>query len=235
MKHVCSLLLLFVAVSCTTSRPMGSASQGLPTYTPEPSITQSLFDDASSTISEENIRRILDGSFSLPKNLRVALVKLEPGSGRSTYYWNSEEYLKSQQAYVDSLSAAFLRSDRVTRVAQLPELLVSDRPTFTSIREAAVRTQSDLVVVYTITSDLYANYKLFSKLDIKAFATTQLVVLDVRTELIPFTTIVTKEFQSKRLEAELNDSEAANRIKNQAVLVTIQEIGESIGKLLASD
>ena len=75
-------------------------------------------------------------------------------------------------------------------------------------------------------------HKLFSKSDIKAFATTQLIILDVRTGLIPFSTIVTKEYQSKRQENELNDNEAANRIKNEAVLLTIQEIGERINGFL---
>lgn len=33
----------------------------------DPPITQSLFSDKSSTISEENIQKILDGNYSLPK------------------------------------------------------------------------------------------------------------------------------------------------------------------------
>jgi hypothetical protein len=49
--------------------------------------------------------------------------------------------------------------------------------------------------------------------------------LNVRTGLIPFSTIVTKEYQSKRQENELNDNEAAHRVKNEAVLLTINEIG----------
>ena len=42
--------------------------------------------------------------------------------------------------------------------------------------------------------------------------------LDVRTGLVPFTTIVTKDFQDKNNETDLNESEAINRIKNQAVV-----------------
>ena len=57
----------------------------------------------------------------------------------------------------------------------------------------------------------------------------------MRSGLIPFTTIVTNEFQSKRSESKLIDSAAASRIKTEALLLKIQEIGESIGKLLGSD
>ena len=76
---------------------------------------------------------------------------------------------------------------------------------------------------------------MFSKTDIKAFATTQLIIMDVKTGLIPFTTIVTKDVQSKKKENELNDSEAINRTKNEAVLSTINEIGEQMNDFLKSN
>ena len=204
-------------------------------YAPDPPITKSLFDDKTSTISEENIQKILDGNYSLPNNLRVSLVKLESSQSRRNYYWNDEEYLKSQQQYLDLFTAKFKQSPRVQKVTKIPDLLISTHPTFTNIREAAVRTQSDIVVIYSIDSDLYSKYKLFSKSDIKAFATTQLIILDVRTGLIPFSTMVTKEYQSKRQKNELNNSEATNRIKNEAVLLTIQEIGDRIIQFLKKE
>lgn len=74
------------------------------------------------------------------------------------------------------------------------------------------------MVIYSINSDIYSQYKLFSKTNINAFATTQLIILDVRTGLVPFTTITTKDFQDKKNDKELNESEAVNRIKNHAGL-----------------
>lgn len=238
MKYLIYLILIIALSSCSISRPIGQSTQGILTqgyYEPEPPITKSLFDDKASTISEENIQKILDGSYTLPKNLRVSLVKLESTQNRRNYYWSDEEYLKSQQEYLDLFTAKFKQSERVQKVSKIPDLLISNNPTFTNIREAAVRTQSDIVVIYSINSDLYSKYKLFSKSDIKAFATTQLIILDVRTGLIPFSTIITKEYQSKRQENELNDNEAANRIKNEAVLLTIREIGKRINSFLKKE
>ncbi|PTX61449.1 hypothetical protein C8N46_10492 [Kordia periserrulae] len=225
-------LLLFLALSSCGIKTTGTGYPTQTAYKPDPPITKSLFNDQSATISEENIQKILDGTYTLPQNLRVSLVKLESTQNQRYYYGNNEQYLKSQQAYLDLFTKNFKESNRVTTVSQIPDLLISNNPTFTSIREAAVRTQSDIVVIYSINSDLYARYKLFAKSDIKAFATTQLIILDVRTGLIPFSTIVTKEFQSKRQENEVNEAEAANRIKNEAVLLTIQEIGSQIRAFL---
>lgn len=231
MKYTFYFVLLISLAACTTTQPIGQ--QAPANYEPDPPITQSLFDDKSATISEENIQKILDGSYSLPENLRVSMVKLESTQTVRNYYWNDETYLKSQQQYLDLFSEKFGQSPRVKKVSTIPDLLISNNPTFTSIREAAVRTQSDIVVIYSISSDLYSKYKLFARSDIKAFATTQLIILDVRTGLIPFSTIITKEYQSKRRDDELNDNEAASRIKNGAVLLTIEAIGEQINSFLA--
>jgi hypothetical protein len=191
-------------------------------------ITQSLFSDRSSTISEENILKILEGTYSLPPQLRVAVVKLEAIPPFKKYYWNDEQYLKTQQAYLELFAQKLKQSSRVTKLSIIPDLLLSKSPTFTNIRETAVRMQADIVVVYTITGDIYSKYKLFSKADIKAFATTQLIVMDVKTGLIPFSTIVTKDFLSQKGKEELDNSEAASRVQNEAVLLTINEIGQQL-------
>ncbi len=230
MRIIVSSLLILLIVGCTTTRRVNSIDQQ--SYrSQDPPITKSLFNDKNSTISEESIQKILDGKYTLPNKLRVSIVKLKSGN-QGRYYWSNEYYLKSQQSYLDLFKSSFLNSERIDKVSVIPDILISSNPTFTNIRESAVRTQSDIVVIYSITSDLYSKYKFLSKTDIKAFATTQLIVLDVRTGLIPFSTIVTKEHQSKRQDNELNNSEAANRIKNKAVLLTIEEIGNQIATFL---
>lgn len=203
---------------------------------PTPSITESLFNDKAATISEESIRRILDGSYSLPRKLRIAIIKLNTSTSRTRSYYsfyNDEQYLKTQQSYLDLFSAKFKASQRVEKVALIPDMLVATPHSFTSLREAAVRMQADVVVVYAINSDIYARYKMFAKTDIKAFATTQLVVIDVRTGLVPFSAIVTKDALSQRKEGETGESEARARIQNDAVLLTIEEIGKQITDFLA--
>lgn len=232
MKKIGFLILTaIIFASCTTTKQMSTPNE-YNYVNNDPPIAKSLFDDKSSTISEENIQKILDGNYKLPNNLRVAFVKLESSQNQRRYYWSDEHYLKSQQQYLDLFTEKFMSSNRVKSISTIPDILISKNPTFTSIRESAVRTQSDIVVIYSINSDIYSQYKLFSKTSIKAFATTQLIVLDVRTGLVPFTTIITKDFQDKKSETDLNESEATNRIKNQAVLLTIDEIGKQITEFL---
>jgi hypothetical protein len=231
-----TLLIAIIALmtACGSTRPTGNSS-GLDTPSGDTLITQSLFSDRTSTISEENVQRILDGTYKLPQQLRVAIVRLEPTPQLKRYYWNywsDEQYLKTQQSYLDLLADKFKQSSRVTKLSIIPDLLISKTPSFTNIREAAVRMQADVVVVYAVTSDIYSKYKLFSKPDMKAFATTQLIILDIRTGLIPFSTIATKDFLSQKKKEELDNTEAASRIQNEAVLLTISDIGQKITDFL---
>lgn len=235
MKQITLLIATIgLLMACETTRSLGNHS-GLDKSSGDTLITQSLFNDRASTISEENIQRILDGTYKLPQQLRVAIVRLEPTPQLRRYYWNywtDEQYLKTQQSYLDLFSDKFKQSSRVTKLNIIPDLLISKTPSFTNIREAAIRMQADVVVIYAIASDIYSKYKLFSKPDIKAFATTQLIILEVRTGLIPFSTIVTKDFLSQKKKEELDNAEAASRIQNEAVLLTINEIGQKITEFL---
>ncbi|HYE54334.1 MAG TPA: hypothetical protein VD996_05805 [Chitinophagaceae bacterium] len=231
MKQLTLLIAVIVTLSACGGAQYASGTAGVNIPSGDTLILQSLFNDKSSTISEENIQKILDGTYSLPQQLRIAVVRLEPAQVRR-YYWTDEQYLKTQQSYLDLFAGKFRQSPRVTRLSVVPDLLVSRTPSFTSIREAAIRMQADVVVIYSITSDIYSKYKLFSKTDIKAFATTQLIMLDVRTGLVPFSTIVTRDVLSQKKKEELDHTEAASRVQNQAVLLTIDEIGQKITDFL---
>ena len=231
MKQITLLIATIILLTaCSTTKPSVN-NYNADFSRRDTLITESLFNDKTSTISEENIQKILDGTFRLPQKLRVAIVRLEPAS-QLKRYWSDEQYLKTQQSYLDLFSNKFKQFSRVTKISIIPDLLISKSPSFTNIREAAVRMQADMVVVYSITSDIYAKYKFFSKADIKAFATTQLIILDVRTGLIPFSAIVTKDYLSQKKKEELDNSEASSRIQNEAVLLTINDIGQKITEFL---
>ena len=202
-----------------------------------PPITESLFTDKSATISEENIQKILDGSYKTPHQLRVAVLRLDgPKKNYNWYAWGDEAYLKTQQAFLDSFSAKFKQSPRVAKLMAIPDLLTSkSQPSLTTIRESAVRMQADMVMAYVINSDIYTKYRGFKKPDIKAYATTQLIIMDVRTGLVPFSTVVTRDFLTMKKKEELNIVEAKNNVQTQAVLLTINEIGRQVLEYLKAE
>ncbi len=232
-KTILFVLAVILFASCSTTKQASSDSAySAFGYNNDLLISQSLFADNNSTISEENIQKILDGTYRLPEKLRIAVVKLDSKQYQQRYYWTNEDYLKTQQAYLDLLSDKFLSSQRVEKVSVIPDLLISNNPSFVNIRESAIRTQADVVAVFSINSEIYSKTKIFSSTDIKAFATTQFILLDVRTGLIPFSTTVTKDYQSQKLKMDFDDFEARDRVKNEAVLLTLNETGRLLIEFL---
>lgn len=234
MKSILQLLILgFLLASCGTSSKFAQPGDATISSLPgnDTLIIQSLFTDRNSNISEENIQKILDGTYRLPAHLRVAIMRIDNQSQR--FYWNDEATIKTKEAYQQLFEQKLKESPAVTKVSVIPELLISKYPTFTMIREAAVRMQADLVLVYAINSDVYSKYKVFSSTDIKAFATTQLLMMDVRTGLVPFSDIATKDYSGQKTKDELDIAEARRRIQNEAVLLTIEEIGKKMTGFLS--
>lgn len=237
MKALSAILFaLILFSSCTTSQHLNGSALDMPMR--DTFITQSLFADNASNITEENIQRILDGHYQLPQQLRVAIVRLDEAKSHRHYYWayeEDEQKVKAQQAYLDLFTEKLMQSSRVIKLMNVPNMLISKSPSFTNIREAAVRMQADVVLVYSVSSHLYSKYKLFSNTDIKAYATTQLIMLDVRTGLIPFSTVVTKEHLSQKKKEDLDNAEAADRTQHEAILLTIGDATQQIAGFLAQN
>jgi hypothetical protein len=201
---------------------------------PDDDITRSLFDDKDAKISEENIQKILDGKYTLPKRLRVAVVNIENSSLiRKRYAWNDEDYLSSRQRYLTTMTSNLETQSRVDKVTLIPDIMMSSAPTFTSIREAAVRMQADIVLVYSIKGGIYSKYKMFAADEYKAFATTQVLIMDVRTGLVPFTTVVTEDYMSKKEKRDFNDSEAEKRTQEEAVQRALEKVCIGINSFLS--
>jgi hypothetical protein len=196
---------------------------------PDP-IKQSLFDSKDRTISEENIQKLLAGKLELPDTVRIALYQYTKVP-RNRYYYGyatDEDFLKSQQSFVDTLITMISKSKRVRKIVLIPNLMISSTPNITNMRETAVRLQADLLLVFAITSDLYYKYRMFSKDEAKAFATTECMLMDIRTAMVPFSTIVTKDYFSKKINNDENTEELRKRTERNAIMQTLSETGNRL-------
>jgi hypothetical protein len=218
----------FIVIACCMS------SCGVPNRArqTEP-ITESLFNEKDRTLSEENIQKLLDGKLNLPDTLRIALFRYGMTNRYYSKFYNfaDENLVKSQQSYVDTLMSSLKDNRRVQSVHPIPSLMLSSSPTMTQLRETSVRMLSDLLIVYSNTSDIYYKYKVFKKDEAKAFATTEVLIMDIRTGLIPFSTVITKDFLTKTLKDETID-EARKRAEKEAIVLTLIEAGQRVNGFL---
>lgn len=188
-----SVLLVLVAVLGCSTTPTSRTQE--PT-TPEDQ-TISLFPSDAAVLSDEAIAKILDTKVQLPRKASVALLHIEHRSaGR---FWGWGPYWTAlgptvQQETAAALIAVLKSSPRIRDASNLPAFLLPEKATVGHLREAAARSQSDLVFVYRTDCQAYERYRFFQATQARAFCSAESALLDVRSGIVPFTTRALEEF-----------------------------------------
>lgn len=198
-----------------------------------PTLTESLFNYEDRTLSEEDIRRILDGHMGVRDSVRLAVFNYGGSMARyGAWRWYDEESLKSQQLLLDTLNDALARSRRVQKVVFLPSMVTGANPNINQLRESAVRMQADMLVIFRLNSDIFQKYRAFKKDEAKAFATCEVVLMDIRTGVIPHTYVVTKSAQTTKIEGDFTEEEMQKRVLRTASLEALLEAGNKTAAFL---
>lgn len=229
------LAACFTSASCISTRPVSantSLNQGTLLGVNPNTIETSLFNAKEQTISEQHIAKILDTTIKIKDSLRIAVFNYSNNSNRYQYYWSDETYLKNQQDYVEALTGHIDGSKNVKQVLLMPSIMANANSSIINLRETAVRLQADFLLVYSIKSDIYLRYKTFSPNETKAFATIEVFLMDTKTGIIPFTTIITRETTRQKSSKEFSDGELREKTKSEAVLMAMDEIGNQIFNFL---
>ncbi len=229
-------LILAVLSGCSTTRMMADRQ-----YQERPRLETSLFKGDQDYISEDAVQRVLNSSIQLPARSKVAIFRYVGSEDEGSavryygyYYWRTEAYIKAQQALVDVLQENLLGTGRVSEATVLPSMLVSPQPSITMLRQAAVRLQADLLLVFRITSDVYYDFNLLSKDRVKAYSSCEVLLFDVRTGIIPFTTIVSRDVLRNRTSREIASAEATRVAEQEASLMAMTDVATELAKFLRS-
>ena len=229
------ITVCFVAGCVSTRQPvMTSAS-----YQALPQLESSLFPSDQAVLSDDAIKQILSSKIELPKTAKLAVMKF-PSSNSSaarfygSYYWRAEEYLKTEQHQLEALNTALSASKRIAEVTHLPSLMVPKAASIPLLREATVRMQADLLLVFRINSDTYYKYGFFEKDQVKAYSTCEAVLLDVRTGIVPFTRVVTREKLRKKTSDDLDQTEAMRKAESEASVDALKAVADELAGFLNS-
>lgn len=239
MKHFVGLVwILFLLTGCY-SQPIEQSSLISRDDYDQPTLTSSLFKSDQEVLGEDAIQTILSSKLVLPQSAKMALMKFPDAGGLSGRYygynyWRTETYLKTQQEFIDALSSKISSSIRINEVILLPSLLTPKDSTIPVLREAAVRLQAELLLVFKLSSDIYYQESLFTKDKVKAYCTCEAVLLDVRTGVIPFTKVVTREQLASKEKTDMDINETMRRAEKQAVLQSLDAVGNDLVKYFAS-
>jgi hypothetical protein len=231
-----NLLVLVLAVAmlsgCAKGLDKTTMRMESAEYAAKEPISTSLFPSDQAILGDEAVAKIFSSKLELPAKAKLALMKFrgsdDSGSRYGNYYWRDEEYLKLQQVQVETLSTVLLTSDQIEEVTPLPSLMTPRQASIPLLREAAVRMQADMLLVYRISSDTYSQYRAFAKDKVKAYSTCELVLLDVRTGLVPFTRVISRERLELKQSTELDLAETMRRAEQESAIEALKTAAEDL-------
>lgn len=231
MKCIYILLVTIFLMSC-----MSSANVVYEDPVSQDVIEESLFSSDTDVLSNEAVQKILEGTISYPDNIRIVILKI-PNTRNDIryygyYYWRSEEYIDLQEEYNTIMTDTFAGNDKIETVKILPSIMIPQKITIPNMREAAVRMQADALVVYKIQSDIFEKFRLFRHNQVKAFATCESFLLDTKSGIIPFSTVITEKYLTEKIKDDADGLETKKRAEKEAIKLSLQKLCIQINKFL---
>lgn len=183
-------------------------------------INTSLLDGEN--FSEANIQKILSGRISLPKLLNVAVLKVADSNGGLEF-----NVLEQETATVFYEKAKW--GERVRTLIPMPQIMIPAPITLQKLRTSAVLLQADILIVIKPTNFKNWKFKFFENNRAKAVTTLEVLALDTRTGIIPFTSIITEQAEIEKSN-DFDDYELMKRAEmlseRKALIQVVAQIKE---------
>jgi len=190
---------------------------------------ESLFGGVDNLLSDKEIGRILNFQLKLPTKNRIAILKFSQDS-----YWRN--YSKDFTYLTESIATNFIgqlrRSPRVYDTSFLPNMLVPEKRTIPFLREAAARYQADLLLAYRTNCQTFEKYKFFGASETKAYCSVEAILLDVRSGIVPFTALVSNEFEAKKEKGDTNFRETIKKAELVSIGKSLKDVAERLNLFL---
>ena len=181
---------------------------------------ETLFPGDQAVIADADIQKILEYHMELPEKVHLAVLRM----GQEMFYrWYRLEERPEDDIF-HNFQQQMLQQARFRRVSVLPSLLTPDKRTIPYLREAAARTQADLLLVYRAGGLSYTKGFLTND-HVKAQAVVEAILIDVRTGIVPFSTVAQREFEAKKTKADYNFAETVRKAEQQAISLALSDIG----------
>ena len=212
--YLLSLAALCVA-GCTADNTLIEPSYSLRALEAEAEpLSESLFPGDQAVMSNEAIAQILDSPVFIADQARLAVIRF---GGMPRWWGWSDDFVRISQEIDSDFLERLRGSPRLQKVAYLPSLVTPRHMTIPYLREAAVRFQSDQLLIYRTTTGTYTNRRLLGADEVRAYCTVEGILLDVRTGTISFSTVITEQFEARKDRNDKNFEETVAKASQQAI------------------
>ena len=222
LKTITAVLCLTLN-ACAT---VGSADRPQNYYRDNPAEnTSSLIGAATAGENEKRINELLLHQVKLPKENRIAIIKLSTDS-----YWRfySNDFTELNDSLVRELILQLRASDRVYDASFLPAMLVPEKRTVPVLREAAARFQADLLLIYRSACNSYQKFRLMSADKTKSYCSVEAVLLDIRSGIITKSVVSTENFSATQQAGDTNFAETVKKAQLMAIAKALGKVASEL-------
>lgn len=204
MNFVFTIILIFLS-SCSVFRSKLDAPDQNQEVN-KPIMSRGLM-SSNETFTETNIQKILNSRIAIPKKISLSIVRIPELSEKLGFQIINEKLEK--EFYTESVWG-----ERVYKLISMPMTMISQPANLTSIRNASVLLRSDMALIINPISYGDWTYDWFTKKS-KSTTTIEVLLIDIRTGTVPFTTIITESAYVADND-EFSNYELVQKTKNQS-------------------
>lgn len=228
MTKYLTILIIFITTGCAS---VSTVDRSDDYYHPSTLADndEPLFGNTVGTITDKDIKRILNHQVKLPSKNRIAILNLSNNSYWQNYSSDFTQLNKSMAAnFIDRLR----KSPRIYDASFLPGMLVPGKRTVPFLREAAARYQADLLLAYRSSCRTFQKYRFVKPDETKAYCSVEAVLLDVRSGIVPFTILSSNEFNAKKEKGDVSFNETIKKAEMEAVAKSLKEAASRLNLFL---
>lgn len=221
-SNVSILLLITLATIATgcASASRGYDHMSTDDFQRRPQLTQSLL-GSSDQFAEPAIQKILSTRVAFPRKVTLAIVRLSTSN-------EGLGFQKIDQELVDKFYNKENWGTRVLSVIPVPQMMIAKPATLTNLRQAAVLLQADALLIIKPVSCADWRFQWFEEDKAKATSTLEVLLLDTRTNIVPFTTLVSETVELKKEKTDYSAYETMDRVKKASELKALVQVAPAV-------
>lgn len=194
-------------------------------YQSRPRLTQSLV-SSNEALNEASIQKILTSKVALPKAINLAVIRLSDSD-------DGVDFQTVDREVADQFYNKSNWGGRVQSVIPVPLLMLARPVTLNSIRQAAVLLQVDAIVIIKPVSYGNSQVQWFEKDKAKGITSLEVLLLDTRTSVVPFTSLVTETAEVTKETNDYETYELVKRAKKASETKALLQVAPAVQKFIS--
>ena len=194
-------------------------------YQKRPQLRQSLL-DSSGALNETAVQKILTSKVALPKTVNLAVVRLSDSS-------EGLDFQMIDQEVAEKFYNKANWGPRVQSVIPVPQVMIAKPATLTSLRQAAALLQADALLIIKPVSYSDFKFQWFEDDKAKGITSLEVLLLDTRTSVVPYTSIVTETAEIAKDKSDYSQYELLGRAKKASEAKALMQVAPALQKFMS--